>query len=358
MVSGNLIKSFLSNFNNNNPDFMQAYTNQYQANEMQGMPFSNPGQLNAGQGSNSGFLDEFGRWGIWVSGRIIFGDKDLTSRQYDYEFDTAGLTFGADYRFNDNFVAGVAVGYANTSADIGSDNADLDTAGYSVSLYGTWFKGDRFYMAGSIGYGGNNYDQIRNVRYNLLPGSTDPYVNVDESLKAKYDGSQFSAAISGGWDFNKNGWTYGPTFRLSFADVKVDAYDETLVAGGGSLGNTGWAAHVDKQKYQSLQPAIGFAASKPFSRTWGVIIPEAYIDVIAEVKDGSREITGSFLGAQQTNKRFSLLTDDFEETFARGGIGLGFVFKNNKSAFFTADADIGRDLLSTYYLNAGFRWQF
>ena len=60
----------------------------------------------------------------------------------------------------------------------------------------------------------------------------------------------------------------------------------------------------------------------------------------------------------EAKKRFSLLTDDFEETFARGGIGLGFVFKNNKSAFFTADADIGRDLLSTYYLNAGFRWQF
>jgi outer membrane autotransporter protein len=53
-----------------------------------------------------------------------------------------------------------------------------------------------------------------------------------------------------------------------------------------------------------------------------------------------------------------LITDDFEETFARGGLGLGFIFKNNKSAFLTADADIGRELLKTYYINAGFRWQF
>jgi outer membrane autotransporter protein len=326
-LSGSLLKSFISAFDQNNPEFMQA---------------------NANQNNDTGYLDEFGRWGVWVAGRLIFGEKDPTTNVTDYEFDTAGLTFGMDYMFTEKFVAGVALGYANTDADIGSDDGELDTKGYSVSLYGTWFQSDRFYMAGSLGYGSNDYDQLRNVRYTL------PSVTVDQTMSADYDGTQFSAAISGGWDFNKNGWTFGPTFRLSYVNVDVDAYDETLISGPG----VGWAAHFDDQNYKSLQPSLGFEFSKPVSRDWGVIIPQGYIDVVSELKDGSRVITARFLGASNTTDSFELITDDFEETFARGGLGLGFIFKNNKSAFLTADADIGRELLKTYYINAGFRWQF
>jgi outer membrane autotransporter protein len=337
MVNGDLLKSFISGFDQNIPAFMQA---------------------NATQNTDSGFIDQFGRWGVWVSGRLVFGKKDLTSYQIDYDFDTAGLTFGMDYRFTDQFVAGIAVGYANTDADIGSDNGKLDTDGYSVSLYGTWFQSDRFYMGGSLGYGSNDYDQRRNVRYKLDPGSNQPFVNIDQTMTAEYDGNQFSAAFTGGWDFNKNGWTFGPTFRLNYVEVDVDSFNEILIQNSVGPIRDGWAAHIDDQSYKSLQPAIGFEFSKPVSRQWGVIIPQGYIDVVSELKDGSTLITGSFLGAGQTDKRFSMKTDDFEETFARGGLGLGFIFKNNKSAFLMADADIGRDILKTYYINAGFRWQF
>ncbi len=55
---------------------------------------------------------------------------------------------------------------------------------------------------------------------------------------------------------------------------------------------------------------------------------------------------------------FTLMTDGFEETFVRAGLGLGFIFRNNKSAFVMVDGDFGRDLIKTYYINAGFRWQF
>ena len=76
-------------------------------------------------------------------------------------------------------------------------------------------------------------------------------------------------------------------------------------------------------------------------------------------EDGSELITGRFIGDGFTyesfNNDFELVTDDFEETFARAGFGLGFVLKSNKQAYVTVDADLGRDLLKTYYFNAGFR---
>jgi outer membrane autotransporter protein len=342
-MSGSLLRSFISAFDQNSPDILMA---------------------NAGQTDDTGVLDEFGRWGAWISGRVIFGKKDYTTNQIDYDFDTAGLTFGLDYRFNDEFVAGVAVGYANTSADIGRSDGDLDTKGYSVSLYGTYFHSDRFYLAGSLGYGGNRYDQRRNVKYDLGPAnSANATFNVDQTMAADYDGTQFSVAINGGWDFNRNGWTFGPTIGVSYADVSVDGYDERLIRTNVSGYTLGWAVHIDDQTYESLQPSIGFEFSKAVSASWGVFIPQGYVNVISELKDGSRTITGRFLGDTSPEitglpNDFALQTDDFEETFARAGLGFGLVLRNNKSAFLMVDGDLGRDLLQTWYINAGFRWQF
>ncbi len=338
-MSGSLLKSFLTAFNSYQPDFLQA---------------------NAAANDDPGFIDEFGRWGAWVSGRVVFGEKDPTTRQVAYDFDTAGITFGLDYRFNDQFVAGLAVGYANTDADIGKNDGVLDTNGYSVTLYGTWFQSDRFYFGGSLSYGSNSYDQLRKVRYQInRPAGISPDVpgfDVEESMTAKYDGNQLGFTLDGGWDFTKNGWTFGPTFHINYVDVDVDSYDEQLIFSSAGF-DTGWAVHIDGQSYKSLQPSVGFQFSKAVSRSWGVFIPQGYIDVVSELKDKGAIVTGTFLG--DVNKvGFALETDGFDETFARAGLGFGLVLKNNKSAFVMVDGDFGRDLLKTYYVNAGFRWQF
>ena len=52
-MSGNLMKSFITAFDHNNPDFMQNNANQ----------------------DDSNILDDFGRWGAWISGRVVFGEK-------------------------------------------------------------------------------------------------------------------------------------------------------------------------------------------------------------------------------------------------------------------------------------------
>ena len=150
----------------------------------------------------------------------------------------------------------------------------------------------------------------------------------------------------------------GPSFYIDWVTVDVKAFDEYLISsnGGAAIGS-GWATHIEKQKYESLQPAIGFSFSKAVSASWGVLVPQGYIDVIAEIRDSGVIVNGHFIG-DANSEQFGLLTDDFEDTFIRAGLGVGLVLKNNKSAFFMADGEFGRDLLKTYFLNAGFRWQF
>jgi uncharacterized protein YhjY with autotransporter beta-barrel domain len=340
-LSGDLVKSFVSAFDQNDPAFMQT---------------------NANQGDDSGYLDQFGRVGVWMTGTLVFGEKDPTTNQIDYDFDTAGLTMGMDYRFSDGFVAGLAVGYASTETELG-DGGDLDTTGYTVTLYGTVFNAGRFHIGGSLGYGNNDYDHTRHVRYTLSRpegSSIDPAAfNVDQTMGAEYDGTQFSAGLRGGWDFNHEGLTFGPTFGVRYIDVDVDAYDEILYQSNRTNNSTtGWAVHIDDQNYSSLQVSLGFELTKAINRDWGVFIPQGYIDIVSELDDGASFLTGRYLGDNFANGQFSLMTDDFEETFARVGFGFGFVMGNNKSAFIMADGDLGRDLLETYFVNAGFRWQW
>ena len=309
--------------------------------------------VNAAAGGSDDLFDDFGRWGIFISGRAVFGDKDPTSAERGYDFNTAGLTIGVDYRFTNEFVAGVAFGYSDNNVNIQGNSGRLDTKGLTFTVYGSWYPTDNFYLDGSVSSGSNDYEQRRTVDYQL----SEIGVSVSETFGTGYDGDQTGFTFGSGYDFNKNGWVFGPTLFVEYIDIGIDAYDEKLVDSGGTGFTLGWATHIKKQAYESLIPSIGFQFSKAYSRAWGVIVPQGRVAWAKELKNDNTIISGYFLGDQgQVN--FNLLTDALDEDFFRAGLGFSAMFRNNKSAFLMIDGDFGRDLLSVYYINAGFRWEF
>ena len=86
-------------------------------------------------------------------------------------------------------------------------------------------------------------------------------------------------------------------------------------------------------------------------------MPQAHVSWAKELKADGDIISGYFLG-DTGQVQFSLLTDDLDDDFFKAGIGLSAMFQNNKSAFVSIDGDFGRDLITVYYINAGFRWEF
>lgn len=308
---------------------------------------------NANAGSNDDLFDDFGRWGVFVSGRAVFGDKDPTASESGYDFNTAGLTIGIDYRFSDKFVGGVAFGYSDNSVKTQQKSGRLDSTGLTGTLYGSYYPSDRFYMDVSVSSGSNDYDQQRQIDYKLSQvGAV-----VSETLRTDYDGDETGFTFGTGYDFSKNGWNFGPTLFVEYVDISIDAYDERLIDGGGAGFTLGWATHIKKQEYESLIPSIGFQFSKAWSRSWGVIIPQGHVSWAKELKNDDTIISGYFLG-DTGQVGFELLTDALDEDFFKAGIGFSAMFQNNKSAFLMVDGDFGRDLLSVYYINAGFRWEF
>ena len=92
--------------------------------------------------------------------------------------------------------------------------------------------------------GQNSYKQLRKVAYQLNQiGAI-----VDEELKADYDGDQTSFTFGTGYDFNKNGWVFGPTLFVEYIDIDVDPFDERLMSSTNPDFTLGWATHINKQK--------------------------------------------------------------------------------------------------------------
>lgn len=307
----------------------------------------------AAAGGDAEPFTDFGRWGVFISGRAVFGEKDATTFERGYDFDTTGLTFGVDYRFSNQLVGGLAIGYTDNSVNIQGNRGQLETTGLTFTLYGSYYPTDNFYLDGSVNIGTNDYSQRRTVNYQLSQTG----VSVSETFNTGYDGNQTGFTIGSGYDFYKNGWAFGPTLFIEFIDISIDSYAENLTDAGGDGFSLGWATRINKQNYESLIPSIGFQFSKSFSRSWGVIVPQGRLTWAKELKNDDTVISGYFLG-DLGKTEFQLLTDALDEDFFKAGLGFSAIFQNNKSAFLMVDGDFGRDLLSVYYISAGFRWEF
>src|SRR5262245_46064326 len=119
----------------------------------------------SGSASAAG-ANPFGRLGVFVNGIFGFGDKDATSREAGFDFDTYGVTGGVDYRIKDNLVGGVAFGYTHTDDDYASSRGNMDANSYTFSVFGTYYVG-QLYVDGIFNYSWNDFDSSRNIVYSI-----------------------------------------------------------------------------------------------------------------------------------------------------------------------------------------------
>jgi uncharacterized protein YhjY with autotransporter beta-barrel domain len=221
--------------------------------------------------------DDFARWGLFANGNVKFGDKDATDNEAGFDYDAIGITTGVDYRFRDNLVFGAALGYASVKSDFSSSKGELDIKAWSASLFGTYFVADKYYLDGMLTYGQNDYDTTRQISY------TDVFGPINETASGDTDGLQLSGGLSGGYDFNRGPWTFGPHLGAYYFDVDVDEFSES--------GAGGYNLDIGDQNAQSFQLNGGGHVSVVVNRAWGVFIPHARVDYVHELMD-SAELVG------------------------------------------------------------------
>ncbi|MBW9265798.1 MAG: autotransporter domain-containing protein [Candidatus Thiodiazotropha sp. (ex. Lucinisca nassula)] len=310
--------------------------------------YRNAGRRGGGASADNQLLAS--RLGVFVTGDISTGERDETDLETGLDFDTVGITIGADYRITNQFILGGAVGFIDTEAELENDAGDLDTQGVSLSLFGTYYSPQNYFVDFSATVGKNDFDQKRSIVY-TLGGLAD----VSQELKADYDGDTVSLFIGSGYDFNRGAWSFGPRADLEYIKSDVDGFTEEVsdpTADGG-----GWATRVEDTDQRWLTLNLGGKVSYTHSADWGVLIPYARLDWLHEFEDDSQVITAHFI-EDPAGMGIEIQTDDPDRDYLRLRFGTSAQFQNGVVGFIDFGTILAHSEWSAHTISAGLRMEF
>ena len=280
----------------------------------------------------------FGNLGVFANGLGTFGDQRASSREPGFDFHTAGMTAGADYRVLPNLVLGGALGYGSMRSDFDGGAGEVSSKGLNLSAYAGFTLGG-FHADGILSYGWMHYDTERN----LFDGTN------KVTAKASPGGDQFSVAGNTGYDFSFGALTVGPSLRVTYVDVQVERFTER---GGGPFN-----LRVHRQTSESLTTALGGEVSYAISVPFGVLTPLVRFEWEHEYLAGSRLVTGTLV-SDSTQTLFGARTDSPDRDYFNLGAGLTGTFRSGVSAFFYYETVLGRDRITNHSFTAGVRFEF
>lgn len=290
------------------------------------------GNLTRGGGASSDTAPS-GKWGYFLTGLINFGDKDSTDREAGFDFDTKGITGGLDYRFSDSTIAGMAIGYTSTDTKTDNNAGNFDTETLSITVFGTHYRKDDFYVDGMFNYGNTDYDTERNI---IFPQSAT--VTIADTITGDTDGTHYAVNVGVGKDFIKpTGLEFGVYGRANYYDGKIDSYQEK------STGSSALELDIRDQDFKSLASIIGGEISKTYSKNFGVVIPRARIEYIHEFEDDSRGMIARYVNDPFGNAFFQVPTDKPDRDYFFAGFGISSVFRNGTQAYLYYETTLGYD---------------
>lgn len=276
------------------------------------------------------------RWGVFVKGDLNVGNRDTTDRNTGFDFDTKGITVGADYRVEDDLALGLAFSYAHNNSDLNDDRGEIEVDSYSLSTYGSYDR-DRFYADLLVNYGWNDFDITRNIKATGF-----------DSAKADPSGTQFSARINTGYNLGSNQLYAGPTLGIRYSKVNIDGYTER----NGSILNL----NVDNQDADSVVLNVGAQVAYNFRTNFGTLSPYLAANYEHEFANGDREIVTELATQPGIPRRTEIETGDRDSVRLSAGVQTQFV--NNLSIGINYETVLGKDQFSDHFMQAQLRYQF
>lgn len=289
-------------------------------------------------GGGAGDAD-FGRWGFFVTGNVDTGEQEKHSPT-DQDYRSNMLIAGVDYKLSDNVVLGGAVTHADM--DAGNDEtANTDFSRYSLSVFGSFYTGDAFYIDAMLTYGSSSYDLDRRI---LADGGS------ADTAFADTDGDELSASLGAGYTFHQRNFKTRLFSFLNYVDANIEGYNE-------SVSGTSSSASVDGLDLQSLIANLGVEFSWNLNTSAGVFTPTISIAQERQYADDSVYVTGRFIGGQDAGE-FAYTAPNRDDNYLNAQAGVSAVLKNGVSAFLTYDTFVDRKDFASDQWSVGARWEF
>lgn len=303
-----------------------------------------------GEGSSANFAtssqSRMKGFGFFASGLVEALNRDVTTFQDGYKSMILGITAGADYRFNRQTVAGLAVNYANTHGDF-KNGGDFNTNTIGMILFGSYLPTDRTFVQVTGGYTRNNY-LVSRAAQAFIPGVGGPDRTLAGTPSSNSNGDVFRASVLSGYDHPIGMFTVGPRVGVTYTNTHISEYSETS---GGGLG-----LKFDDQWVNSLQSVLGVQAQAAISTSMGVLVPQANADYIHEFANSQRHINVSFVEDNRANPlKFAFQNDVPVRNYFNLGTGLIMVLPNGWQPFVNFRALVGNTQFNNYAGTFGLR---
>ena len=281
----------------------------------------------------------------FISGDFENVDKKTTGFTPGFNSDKWAGTVGADYAFG-KFVVGAALNYGHLDGKFDADGGGFSTDSYGGYLYGSYLPMDNLYIDGIVGYARKGLDSSRRV--SIATGGAPQTLG---TATGSTDGNEYRAALSGGYDFNVENFTFGPKVGVTYVRNSTDAFAES--------GTTGVELAFDKQTFTSITSSIGVHGQVAFSTSWGVLVPQASADYIHEWGDGQKTLHAHLVQDLSASPlQLSFQNDSPDRDYFGLGIGMVAVLPHGLSPFINYRALVGDSIKTTQTVSAGLRVEF
>jgi len=150
-------------------------------------------------------------WGAWASGTATFGKS---GRVGGYDFQTDGITLGADRAVGEHLLLGVAGSLARNDSDLDGTASRLKADQRSLALYGLWRRGEHLFVDGMLATGRLDFD-IR--RWSDDAGALGTAVR---------DGEQWFGSLALGYEHRGERMALTGYGRFDASRTTLDAYRE------------------------------------------------------------------------------------------------------------------------------------
>ncbi len=302
----------------------------------------NPSMLNGGSAGGETATG----WNLYINGMINVGKKDETSREDSFDFDSLGITAGADIQINETSLLGIGLGYTQNNTDLSGDDGEANSDVLSLSLYGTQYLNHDIYIDAILTVGQSDYENERTISFanNLL----------NDTLSSDSEGWQSSLSLGIGKDFNiaDSGKIISSYLRVAYSDINIDGYTET------SKNASALELSVNKQEINSLASTLGIQYSDTLNFSHGVWSPQIIAEYHHEFKDESRTIDARYVNDPFGDSFFNIATDDADKDYFTLGLGASAILANGQQFFLFYETTLGLANITNNLITLGYRTEF
>lgn len=296
------------------------------------------------QGGAAGDGDLFSKIGFFGSLQLEDANKDTSQDETGFDYQANSLALGADYAISQNWFMGGAFGLTVNDLDYKHNGGKVEADIYTFIAFSTYHLGN-FNFDAQLGGGNSNIDIYRYMNY-----ATSSSNYFDASTAGQTSGNQWFLSLQTQYMWSNNAITLYPAAKISYSGSRVKGYADNDAGG--------WEVVLDDQKAQKFTLETGIQATYAITTSWGVLVPNAELNIFANIDSSQDTVSGYFAYAPSNSLGFAMNAEEPDSVYYQLGLGSSVLFPGGNTGFIGIRQTLGYEDFSAFQFQAGMRMEF